>query len=121
MANNFIHYDILKAMAFRILDELYIVVKEENRLMVCDWRAYAILETYRQYNEIIDDINIPDIDDCFSGVATPEMVKDCKQWEILTKLHNHHWYRSQDFRYSEEYERFLNIDKLILEHYILTI
>ncbi len=116
-----IHYDILVAIAERITDELYDVVIHRPEMMVCDWRAYAILEAYRQYADIIDPIPIPDIDECFSGDATPGELYLNSKWVALTELHEYHWERSREENLQSVYDAFLNIPTLVLEHYTLTI
>jgi hypothetical protein len=116
-----IHYDILDALTLRILDELCSLVRENSKLMVCDWRAYAVLEAYRQYNHIIDQIAIPTIDECFSGSATTTGIANTEQWKYLTKMHDFHWHRSQDVNHSSEYEELFNICSLRLHNYVLTI
>lgn len=116
-----IHYDVLIAIAERITDELYDVVVHQPELMVCDWRAYAILEAYRQYADLIEPITIPDIEDCFSGTATPRELNLYDKWQILTELHKFHWRRSQNCKYASIYESLLNYSILKLEHYTLAL
>lgn len=116
-----IHYDILIAIAERITDELYDVVVHRPELMVCDWRAYAILEAYRQYADLMEHIRIPDIEECFSGRVTPGELNLNGKWRILTELHEFHWRRSRNSKYAPIYEELLNCPILELEHYILTL
>ena len=116
-----INYEILALLATRIIDELYDAVKEHQELMVCDWRAYAILEAYRQYDDIIDSINIPTIEECFAGVVAPTQVSKTKNWKALAEMHEIHWQRSQTDAFSDEYEALLNKTTLTLEHYTLSL
>lgn len=116
-----INYEILALLATRIIDELYDVVKEHQELMVCDWSAYAILEAYRQYDVIIDSINIPAIEKCFDGTATPKQVSKTEKWKGLTEMHEFHWQRSQSAVFASEYEALLNKTTLALEHYTLSL
>lgn len=116
-----INYEILALLATRIIDELYDAVKEHQELMVCDWRAYAILEAYRQYDAIIDSINIPTIEECFDGTVTPKQVSKTKNWKALSKMHEYHWERSQSANFASEYEALLKKTMLTLEHYTLSL
>ncbi len=116
-----INYEILALLATRIIDKLYDAVKEHQKLMVCDWRAFAVLEAYRQYDVIIDNINIPTIEECFDGAATPAQVSKTKNWETLGEMHEFHWHRSQSAIFASEYETFLNKTTLTLEHYTLSL
>ena len=116
-----INYEILALLATRIIDELYDAVKEHQELMVCDWRAYAILEAYRQYDVIIDSISIPTIEECFDGAVTPKQVSKTKKWKALTEMHEFHWQRSLSAVFACEYEALLNKTTLALEHYTLSL
>ena len=116
-----INYEILALLATRIIDELYDAVKEHQELMVCDWRAYAVLEAYRQYDVIIDSINIPTIEECFDGTVTPKQVSKPEKWKALTEMHEFHWQRSQSTAFANEYEVLLNKTSLALEHYTLSL
>ena len=116
-----INYEILALLATRIIDELYDAVKEHQELMVCDWRAYAILEAYRQYDVIIDSINIPSIEECFAGIVTPKQVRETKNWKALAEMHEFHWQRSQSAIFASGYETLLNKTTLTLEHYTLSL
>ncbi len=116
-----INYEILALLATRIIDELYDAVKEHQELMVCDWRAYAILEAYRQYDVIIDSINIPTIEECFAGAVTPMQVSKTKNWKALSEMHEFHWHRCQSANFASEYEALLNKTTLALEHYTLSL
>lgn len=120
MAHN-IDYDILVAIAERITEELYSVVVNNPEIMVCDWRAYAILESYRQYANLIEPIAIPDIEECFCGDMTPAELYLNDTWNALSELHDFHWLHSRNNDFAAIYERHLNCTKLILEHYILTL
>lgn len=116
-----INYEILALLATRIIDELYDAVKEHQELMVCDWRAYAILEAYRQYDVIIDCINVPTIEECFDGSVTPKQVSNTEKWKALAEMHKFHWQRSQSAIFASEYETLLNKTTLALEHYTLSL
>ena len=116
-----IHYDILCGIAEGILDELYDVVVQRPEMMVCDWRAYAILEAYRQYADLLEPIQIPDIEECFSGSATPAQLYLNDTWCVLSELHEIHWRRSRCKDFAPIYESYLNCSRLVLEHYILTL
>jgi len=116
-----INYEILALLATRIIDELYDAVKEHQELMVCDWRAYAILEAYRQYDVIIDSVNIPTIEECFAGAVTPKQGSKTKNWKALAEMHEFHWHRSQSAIFASEYETLLNKTTLALKHYTLSL
>lgn len=116
-----IHYDILGFFAEDIVAELYAKVQQDARLMVCDWRAYAILEAYKRYSVMMGISYVPDIEQCFSGEVTPTALKESAIWNSLGELHELHWGRYNEVGGSREYSRYLNITKLCLEHYILTI
>lgn len=116
-----INSEILALIATRIIDELYDAVKEHQELMVCNWSAYAILEAYRQYDIIIDSINIPTIEECFVGAVTPTQVSKTEKWKALTEMHEFHWQRSQYAIFASEYEALLNKTTLTLEHYTLSL
>lgn len=116
-----IHYNILSAIAEDVLDELYSEVKDFPEMMVCDWRAYAILEAYRQYSYLFDGTVIPPIEDCFSGVAIPPEVRLSKTWVALTVMHNFHWRRYEEGADACIYDSLLNLDCLTLTTYKLSI
>lgn len=115
------HYDILVAIAERIVAELYAVARKDSRIMVCDWRAYAVLEAYRQYADLIDAIDIPSIEQCFSGVATPTGLADDENWKALSEMHLIHWLRYQEQDGETIYADYLNQSVLDLEHYTLSL
>lgn len=116
-----IHYDILCGIAERILDELYDVIVHRPEMMVCDWRAYAILEAYRQYADLMEPIPIPNIEECFSGIATPAELYLNDTWNALTELHEIHWHRSRCKDFAPIYKSHLDCTRLVLEHYVLTL
>lgn len=116
-----IHYDILSAIAENVLDELYSEIQNFPEMMVCDWRAYAILEAYRQYSYLFDATIIPPIDECFSGEAVPPKVRLSNVWSALTELHELHWQRYMDGEDPDIYDALLNLDSLPLANYTLVL
>lgn len=114
-----INYDILSAIAKDVLNELDSEVQKFPEMMVCDWRAYAVLESYRQYSYLFGDTVIPPIEDCFSGEAVPHAVRTSKVWRELAKLHEFHWSRYSDREDPDIYEALLNMENLPLKSYML--
>lgn len=120
MENN-IHYDILSFIGGEIVAELYATAKKDNRIMVCDWRAYAIHEAYRLYGLLMGTFFIPEIDDCFNGSAVPEEIKSSEKWKELGELHNYHWDRYNTDIGEYEYSDYLNQSVLVLDHFRLSL
>lgn len=116
-----IHYDILSFIGGEIVAELYATVKKDNRIMVCDWRAYAIYEAYRLYGMLMGTFFVPEIDDCFNGSVVPEEIKSSNQWKNLGKLHDYHWNRYNSGISEQEYSPYLNQSVLTLEHFRLSL
>lgn len=115
------HYDILLAIAERIVSELYAVAKDDCYCMVCDWRAYAVLEAYKQYAYLIEDIAIPSIEQCFDGAATPCELAENADWKALSEMHLIHWGQYLSADDEAVYGDYLNQTTLRLEHYTLAL
>lgn len=114
-----IQYDILLHLAERIVTELYNAACKDPKIMVCDWRAYAILESYRQYAYLIDDVEVPSIESCFNGSETFPELETNKLWEQLTTWHRTHLRAYYEGDNNASYERYLNLPMLKLDSYTL--
>jgi hypothetical protein len=115
------HYEILVAIAERIVSELFAKAKRDPQIMVCDWRAYAIRQAFREYSNLIDQINVPEIEECFSGsVFIPELLL-MEEWKALSVWHEIHSDRYHNGYGEHTYGHYLDMETLKLEHYVLTL
>lgn len=104
-----------------VCDELYAVASADHRIMVNDWRAFAVLAAYRELAKYMAPISIPNIDECLSGAATPPEVISSTKWKALSAWHRLHWAQSQGEEGEADYADYLCMDSLHLPHYDLTL
>lgn len=101
--------DMMSACAEVIIDRLYELALCDNRIMVCDWLAYALLAAYRISNKLTGEPAIPTLDECFNGTATPKSIADNPKWRILQSMHRYHWERANTPEGEQEYEAYFSI------------
>lgn len=111
--------DMMSACAEIIIDRLYELALCDNRIMVCNWLAYAMLAVYRIVNELTGEIKLPTLEDCFNGSAIPEELANNPKWRILQSMHAFHWERANTPEGEKEYEGFFSIVAINLDGIIL--
>lgn len=111
--------EMLTTCAEAIIDRLYELAIRDNRIMVCDWLAYATLTAYRRLNELTGDTYLPSLDDCFNGSAVPVELTYNPKWRILKSMHDFHWNRANTPEWEAEYECYFNIVAIQLDDILL--
>ena len=102
-----------------IIDRLYELALCDNRIMVCDWLAYATLAAYRIVNDLTGETELPTLDECFNGTAVPEELTINPKWRILQSMHEYHWERANSDDGELEYSKFFSIVAINLDGIIL--
>ena len=110
---------MLSACAEIIIDRLYELALCDNRIMVCNWLAYALLASYRVVNELTGNVDVPTLDECFNGSAVPTVLATSPKWRILQSMHEFHWKRANTPEGEQEYENFFSIVAMDLDGFIL--
>lgn len=111
--------DLMSACAEIIIDRLYELALCDNRIMVCNWLAYATLAAYRIVNELSGETTTPTIEECFNGSAVPEKLANNPKWRILKSMHEYHWERANTPEGEQEYGRFFSIVAINLDGIML--
>lgn len=102
-----------------IIDRLYELALCDNKIMVCDWLAYATLAAYRTVNELTGETDIPTLEDCFNGSAVPEELANNPKWRILQSMHRHHWERANTSEGEQDYNTYFSIVAINLDGIML--
>lgn len=111
--------DLLDWVAQEVCDELYEVAGADNKIMVNDWCAFAVLAIYREAASILDTITIPTIDDCMDGKYEPRILTSNPKWQQLKEWHSEHWLLSQFDCMESIYDSYIAMPELYLEHFTL--
>lgn len=111
--------DIMPACAEIIIDRLYELVLCDNKIMVCDWLAYAMLAAYRIAYNLTGEGAIPTLDECFDGSAVPQELSSLPKWRILQSMHRYHWERAITSEGAKEYEAYFSIVAINLDGVML--
>ncbi|MCM1139007.1 MAG: hypothetical protein NC453_10605 [Muribaculum sp.] len=111
--------DIMPACAEILIDRLYELVLCDNKIMVCDWLAYATLAAYRIANNLTGEGVIPTMEECFNGSAVPQELSCNPKWRILQSMHRYHWKRANTTDGEQEYETYFSIVAINLDGIML--
>ena len=107
--------DLMSACAEIIIDRLYELALCDNRIMVCNWCAYAALAAYKAYNELSGESYLPTLEECFSGVAIHKEWTNYPKWRILKSMHEYHWSRANSPEWEAEYSSYFSIVAINLD------
>lgn len=111
--------DMMSACAGIIIDRLYELALCDNRIMVCNWLAYATLAAYRVVNELTGETALPTLDECFNGTAVPVELSSNPKWRILQSMHRYHWERANTPEGEQEYKAYFSIVAINLDGIML--
>ena len=111
--------EILNFIAADVCAELYLAASKNPKIMAVNWCAFAILAIYREAHEIISDVPIPSLDECFAGMHEPPQLFTNSRWQQLRKWHITHWQLAQAEQWSREYKPYCLMTYLVLPNYTL--
>lgn len=115
--------NIVRVLSNDIISELYAVAAIRPEIMVVNWLAHAYEYICNEATKFIPQNNCDSIDVLFKETYMSDLIKEyVKINPLWLKLHDWHLYhsnRAKISQFADEYEVYLDLPKLELQHYTL--